>query len=416
MENALKIVYIGNSSETISALTANDGISLELTSNILAAQKRLTSAPVPDAILCEVSFSGGEGIKLFDWVRKQSSLNPVSFILLAFEFKEDLIKEALMKQIDDFYVIPLPSSEKIVGRLNYLKNYRSKPVPIDIKPDTLPPTPRSKRIFDVVMATVALIALSPLLLIVIMAIKLESKGKFYYISRRVGRKPFDFYKLRSMRSGSDADLKELAKAKNQYAVASLRTEIDFSKPCQECAKLPAGETCSPLRYIGDQSICERNYKLQDMEISKSTFNKIVDDPRITRVGRFIRNTSIDELPQLINVIKGDMSIVGNRPLPVYEAEKLTIGGKPIASDGKPNIDDIIQKARLDNPKRFLAPAGITGLWQVELRGKGGDMSEDERKKLDIDYSDHFIGDAYSFKYDLWLILRTFKALFQKDTV
>jgi lipopolysaccharide/colanic/teichoic acid biosynthesis glycosyltransferase len=123
--------------------------------------------------------------------------------------------------------------------------------------------------------------------------------------------------------------------------------------------------------------------------------KIADDPRITKVGRFIRNTSIDELPQLINVIKGDMSIVGNRPLPVYEAELLT-------------KDDL--------SKRFLAPAGITGLWQVELRGRGGDMSEDERKRLDNEYADHFIGDNYSFWYDFKLILRTIPALLQKDTV
>ena len=132
-----------------------------------------------------------------------------------------------------------------------------------------------------------------------------------------------------------------------------------------------------------------------MAKTKSAFIKISDDPRITRVGKFIRNTSIDELPQLINVIKGDMSIVGNRPLPVYEAELLTRGALS---------------------KRFLAPAGITGLWQVELRGKGGVMSEEERMRLDNEYADHFIGDNYSFWYDLKLILRTVPALFQKDTV
>jgi lipopolysaccharide/colanic/teichoic acid biosynthesis glycosyltransferase len=83
--------------------------------------------------------------------------------------------------------------------------------------------------------------------------------------------------------------------------------------------------------------------------NNSTFVKIIDDPRVTKVGKFIRNTSIDELPQLINVLKGDMSIVGNRPLPVYEAELITAG---------------------DLSKGFSA-SGITGLWQVELRGKGG---------------------------------------------
>ena len=90
-----------------------------------------------------------------------------------------------------------------------------------------------------------------------------------------------------------------------------------------------------------------------------------------------------------------MSIVGNRPLPVYEAEALT-------------ADDL--------SKRFLAPAGITGLWQVELRGKGGSMSETERIRLDNEYASHFRGVNYSFWYDFKLILRTVPALFQKTAV
>jgi len=257
--------------------------------------------------------------------------------------------------------------------------------------------PLSKRLFDLLVAFSALIVLSPILLLIVLAIRLESKGKVYYISKRVGREPFDFYKLRSMRVGADRELNNLAKDKNQYATALKQAEIDFSRPCPVCAKLPDGKSCSPILHIGPHKICDYGYNIQKREVakSKSAFIKIVDDPRITRVGKFIRNTSIDELPQLINVIKGDMSIVGNRPLPVYEAELLTRG---LLS------------------KRFLAPAGITGLWQVELRGKGGVMSEDERMRLDNEYANHFVRNSYSFWYDLKLILRTVPALFQKDTV
>ncbi|MCX6306823.1 MAG: sugar transferase [Bacteroidetes bacterium] len=264
--------------------------------------------------------------------------------------------------------------------------------------------PRSKRIFDIVVAGTALLLLSPVLLIVIIAIRLESKGKVYYTSKRFGRShDFDFYKLRSMRTGADKELEKLSREKNQYAVKQHQTGIDFTRQCPECAKFPPGESCSPKLYIYGTEICENEYRRQLKEINKTkpTFNKISNDPRVTRVGKFIRNTSIDELPQLINVIKGDMSIVGNRPLPLYEVERLL-------TNSVPGTDSAI---------RCLAPAGITGLWQVELRGNGGDMSEEERKRLDtVYYTEHMIGKKYSFWYDLKLILRTARALFQKDSV
>jgi len=403
MEKALRIVYIGNSAETIALLQADRNISLTVQGNILAAENYLRSGQVPDGILCEMSLSGGDGLEMHAWVRQQKELNAVCFLLIAYEFKEDLYKEAFKRNIDDYLVLPLISAANVVGRVEYLKEYRQKIVPLEpqLNTEITYHMPLSKRAFDIVLASSALIALSPLLLIIVIAIRLESKGKVYYTSRRVGRKPFDFYKLRSMRVGADADLAKLAKDKNQYATVSQKTEIDFETPCPKCAQRTGNKTCSPMIHVGSHSICEDWYSVQKKEIdkSKSAFIKIVNDPRITRVGKFIRNTSIDELPQLINVLKGDMSIVGNRPLPVYEAEQLTIG-----------------KGGGDMAKRFLAPAGITGLWQVELRGKGGDMSEAERKRLDNTYSDHFIGNNYSFWYDFKLILRTFRALFQKDTV
>ena len=102
------------------------------------------------------------------------------------------------------------------------------------------------------------------------------------------------------------------------------------------------------------------------------------------------NCSIDELPQLFNVLKGDMSIVGNRPLPLYEAELLT-------SD-----------AYID---RFMAPSGLTGLWQVEKRGGAGKMSAEERKQLDIKYAQEFC-----FRLDMKILLKTFTAFVQKENV
>ena len=122
----------------------------------------------------------------------------------------------------------------------------------------------------------------------------------------------------------------------------------------------------------------------------NSFIKFQNDPRVTKVGKIIRKYSIDELPQLFNILKGDMSIVGNRPLPLYEAETLT-------------TDKYVE--------RFFAPAGLTGLWQVEKRGHGGRLSSEERKMLDIKYARHF-----SFIMDFRIILKTFTAFIQKENV
>ena len=146
-----------------------------------------------------------------------------------------------------------------------------------------------------------------------------------------------------------------------------------------------------VMLVGDDYVvAESDYAKEKQEEIESAFVKIENDPRITKVGKFIRKYSIDELPQLFNILKGDMSIVGNRPLPLYEAEKLT---------ADKSID------------RFMAPAGLTGLWQVEERGKGGMMSAEERKQLDIEY-----GRNYSFKLDMQIIFRTLTAFVQKNNV
>ena len=117
------------------------------------------------------------------------------------------------------------------------------------------------------------------------------------------------------------------------------------------------------------------------QYGNSAFFKLENDPRITRVGHLLRKTSLDELPQLINVLRGEMRLVGNRPLPVYEAEAL---------------QEDWQRTR------FLAPAGITGLWQISGRS---DLSEKERLALDAYYT-----VTRTFAGDMSILFRTLPAL------
>ncbi len=250
--------------------------------------------------------------------------------------------------------------------------------------------PLWKRLFDILFSLTALIILSPLFLITAIAIRLESPGKVWYKSKRVGAnyKVFDFLKFRSMRQGADQQLKDLS-ALNQYA-GEEEQQVVHAMSDSEGFRVIAQSTDAPI-LIGDEGMvfAEEFEQHRDQE-RKQAFVKLENDPRITRVGRIIRKYSIDELPQLINILRGDMSVVGNRPLPLYEAEKLT--------------DD-------ESIDRFIAPAGLTGLWQVMKRGDSGRMSAEERKQLDITY-----GKTFSFKLDCWIIFKTLTAFVQKENV
>ena len=260
-----------------------------------------------------------------------------------------------------------------------------------------------KRLFDIFFSTLAIIILSPVFILTAIAIRLESKGPILFTSKRVGTNytVFDFLKFRSMYVDAEQRLKELSKTQNQYAdnhEEEQKTTITAPLGDQaEMAMMDMGMESEMM--IGDEEImlvgddfvvAESDFTKQKEEEINNAFVKIENDPRVTKVGRFIRKYSIDELPQLFNILKGDMSIVGNRPLPLYEAEKLTADS---------SID------------RFMAPAGLTGLWQVEERGKGGNMSAEERKQLDITY-----GQTYSFKLDMKIIFRTLTAFVQKENV
>ncbi len=394
----LKILYIGGNKKVTKEYQDStilfDVIEKE---NGLEAINLLKDTENLDAIISEVHLPGMNGIELFRMLRNQNLHPKTPFILITHEPDEKLFKLSLKERIDDFYVIPM-DIEEIYTRINFLKEFKknyskSKTASKNVHDYSIP---LIKRLFDIVVSGVALLLLSPVFIITAIAIRIESKGKVYYTSKRVGTgyKIFDFYKFRSMYHGSDARLKDLDHL-NQYATNNNGSVVsdgdDFlRKQCPRCSKLEPGVYCSPTLYTGGQKVCEYWYGQMKAASDSSTFIKIKDDPRVTKIGRFIRNTSIDELPQLINVLKGDMSIVGNRPLPLYEAELLT-------SD--------------DWSERFLGPAGITGLWQVELRGRKGEMSEDERKALDNHYA-----KTYSFWGDIKLILITIPALLQKENV
>lgn len=314
--------------------------------NYLDNQSLLT---IPDIVLIEVDENKNcfEQVK---YIKKNPLLQGLIIVLLG--IKEDAAwrRKALELKVNDYYSYPF-SYEDFCERLNFLVKFKLiKPQLMEIahKAEVEYKIPLSKRIFDVVASGMALLFLTPLFVIVAILIRLESKGKVIYKSKRVGAgyKIFDFYKFRSMRSDADKMLSSISNL-NQYASADGGKE------------------------------------------SKTAFVKFKNDPRITKVGAFIRKTSIDELPQLINVFIGDMSLVGNRPLPLYEAEQLTTN---------------------EWSTRFLGPAGLTGLWQISKRGQE-DMSERERKELDNYYASN-----YSILLDLKIILKTIPALIQKENV
>jgi lipopolysaccharide/colanic/teichoic acid biosynthesis glycosyltransferase len=395
----MNILYVGNSPDAYLRCAKKNNVIIISVLNSLEAISILNDRDDINLIISNYNLPGNNGIFLYDQIKDNSKSFMIPFILVSEEFNNQIYKLAFNKGISDYFVSTSTQTEQIIKKVKSLHFQKPNNAEVNevVKQKISYKVPLSKRAFDIVFASLALLVLSPILLIIVLAIRIESKGEVYYIAKRVGRKTFDFYKLRSMRTGSDKLLSNLAKEKNQYNSGIAETTISLDTKCPRCKSLLEREYCSQILHDGVDKICDYWYNHQKNEIQKnnSTFVKIVDDPRITKVGKFIRNTSIDELPQLINVLIGDMSIVGNRPLPIYEAELLT--GDNLS-------------------KRFLAPPGITGLWQVELRGKGGQMSEEERMRLDIEYADQFKGDNYSLWYDIKLILRTIPALLQSNTV
>jgi len=190
-----------------------------------------------------------------------------------------------------------------------------------------------KRLVDIVVGGLIFIAVLPVLAVCIIAVKLDSPGPVFFLQERTGKggQRFRMYKFRTM-------LQNAAELKEKYQHLNTLTYPDF---------------------------------------------KIPNDPRITRVGGFLRKTSLDELPQLLNVLKGQMSLVGPRPTSFCSSTY-----------------DLWQTARLS-----VTP-GITGLWQVSGRAN---VDFDERNRLDIEYIRN-----KSFWYDIKILFRTFFSVLERD--
>lgn len=191
-----------------------------------------------------------------------------------------------------------------------------------------------KRLFDIVAATCGIVILSPLMIIIAVLIKGEDHGPIFYKQVRVGKngKTFKMYKFRSMFINADKMLD----------------------------------------------------KLKDQNDVDGPMFKMMDDPRVTKIGHFIRKHSLDELPQFLNVLKGDMSLVGPRP--------------PLPSE-------VAEYSDYDKQRLLVIP-GCTGLWQATERNKVG---FNEMVQLDIQYI-----KRASFMFDLWIIWKTVKIVIKPN--
>ena len=241
--------------------------------------------------------------------------------------------------------------------------------------------PLWKRAFDIVFSGMALLCLSPLLILTALAIRLESKGPIIYKSKRVGSNYliFDFLKFRSMYTDADKHLKDF-NTLNQYQQEEEQEEDIWGEE-QETEEIQKVDEEEILLISDDFVISEEDYIHKKSKEKSNAFVKLENDPRITKVGRFIRKYSIDELPQLINILKGDMSLVGPRPERPQFVEKF-----------KEEIPRYMVKHQVR--------PGLTGWAQVN--GLRGDSSIKKRIEYDIYYIEN-----WTIGFDIKIILMTF---------
>lgn len=380
------LIYIGKQAKTIDHYS-------NLSEGVFCAVPNYTKAihvleKIREKYDVGIFFEKNELLKDIEDIRNIRKKYPrIYMVLVVDSLNEEEAKEYLKAGINN--TISTDANSEALHSLSEYLSLRKKQKIKDIEEKSqlikVFKLPLWKRSFDILFTGAAVICLSPILLLTALAIRLESKGPIIYKSQRVGTnyQIFDFLKFRSMYTNADKHLKDF-NSLNQYQLEEEEEKLKEKSVISE-------DNLEEVMLISDDFvISEQEYISQKSQEKKNAFVKLENDPRITKVGHFIRKYSIDELPQLINILKGDMSIVGNRPLPLYEAELLT-------SDE--HID------------RFMAPAGLTGLWQVEKRGDAGKMSAEERKQLDIQYA-----KTFSFTLDMKIILKTVTAFIQKENV
>ena len=343
-----------------------------------------------DLIIAEGAYAGA----VIDTLRRYAKSTFIPLVLLCGAAEIKTLPGMVSSEVTDV-LTPAATKAELKQKITYYLDLKKRVQTAEQRRQTAAfgqfSLPVWKRLIDVTVSVAALTLLSPLLLLVAIAVVLDSRGPAFYLSKRAGTnfRVFDMYKFRTMKLNADQQLGSLA-GNNIYAKQEIKGRERTNAGgflCETCRQ--QGVSCGQLLLDQNRMICEKQYLLQDA--GSARFMKFKNDPRITRLGTFLRNSSIDELPQLLNVLVGDMSLVGNRPLPLYEAEKLT-------------SDEFAQ--------RFAGPAGLTGLWQVKKRAKGqGTMSDQERTLLDIDYA-----NSFSFGTDLYIIWQTFFSLWQKENV
>jgi lipopolysaccharide/colanic/teichoic acid biosynthesis glycosyltransferase len=373
-----KILIIDDNQMVLGLLNfkLKESYDLRLAPTLQTARILLTGDQLPDLLIIDLNLGEENGLTFIKEIKATPQFASIPILVLSGEEKSEIRIECLETGADDYVVKPFHPEElklRIVKILSQKRTQQIETLEIEDVLEKLPKPQMSigKRMFDVVFSFFAIAILLPVLILVAISIKIDSKGPFLYLSKRVGAgyKIFDLYKFRTMKVNADKDITAM-NAANMY-----------NKPVEI---IKENETHEELIYDGGWTSEEA---LKNKKQSSAAFMKFQNDPRITRLGAFLRNTSLDELPQLFNILKGDMSIVGNRPLPLYEAEKLT---------------------KDESAARFLAPAGLTGLWQVTKRGKSA-VSEKERMELDNTYA-----YKHNLLFDLKLILKTFPAVFQSE--